>query len=58
MKLELLDYGLRKVGSPITWVGFAKCGPSYNPDKFYKTDYGVIVGYEEFRMGDKNFNIT
>ena len=56
MKLVLLDFGLR---SPNTfmWVGFSKCGPSYNPDKFYKDDNNIVLGYEEFRNGDKNFNI-
>lgn len=57
MRLELKGFGLKIFNSVFIYIGFSKCGPSHNPDKFYKTDYGVVVGYEEYRIGDKNFNI-
>lgn len=46
MKLELKEYGLTKYNKSL-WIGFSKCGPSYNKSKFYRNDTGDIVGYEE-----------
>lgn len=56
MRLVLMHYGLRKPNTFI-WVGFSKCGPSLNYERFYKTDNGVQIGYSETINGGKHFTI-